>query len=149
MSAESNMVRPASRQISTSRVASATSLAPHALKNSLPPPKVPVPRLSTGTLKPEPPSCLYSICSSSGLWASQGGDVLGAPCTPRRTVVVGGDRLDLRGAFQRSHGDYGMRLTRRTQRPPFSLDWWRFGLDTPFHGTSSDAAKPAWAGCQA
>src|SRR5258705_13794254 len=61
MSAESNIVRPASRQISTSRVASATSLAPHALKNSLPQPKVPVPRLNAGTLKPEPPSCLYSI----------------------------------------------------------------------------------------
>src|SRR5215470_7827145 len=55
------MVWPASRQTSTRRVASATSLAPHALKNSLPPPKVPVPRLSTGTLKPDPPSRLYSI----------------------------------------------------------------------------------------
>src|SRR5262245_59330384 len=63
MLAESNIVRPASRQTSTSRVASATSLAPQALKNSLPPPKVPVPRLSTGTLKPEPSSCLYSIRS--------------------------------------------------------------------------------------
>src|SRR5438034_10968078 len=61
MSADSNMLRPASRQTSTSRVASAKSLWPHALKNSLPPPKVPVPRLSTGTLKPEPPSCLNSI----------------------------------------------------------------------------------------
>src|SRR5258706_13105031 len=56
---------PASRQTSTSRVASATSLAPQDLKNSLPPPKVPVPRLNTGTLKPEPPSCLNSIDRSS------------------------------------------------------------------------------------
>src|SRR5262245_52881330 len=61
MSAVSNMVRPASRQMSTSRVTSATSLEPHALKKSLPPPKVPVPKLRTGTLNPEPPSCLYSI----------------------------------------------------------------------------------------
>src|SRR5580692_6107222 len=61
MSAESNMVRPASRQTSTSRVASATSLAPQALKNSLPPPKVPVPKLKTGILSPEAPSCLNSI----------------------------------------------------------------------------------------
>src|SRR6185437_389352 len=64
MSAESNMVSPASKQTSTSRVASATLLAPHALKNSFPPPKVPVPRLSTGTLRPEPPSCLYSMPAS-------------------------------------------------------------------------------------
>src|SRR5882672_3207070 len=56
---------PASRQMSTSRVASATSLAPQDLKNSLPPPKVPVPRLNAGTLNPEPPSCLYSIDRSS------------------------------------------------------------------------------------
>src|SRR4051812_46205667 len=55
------MFIPASRQTSTRRVASATSLAPRALKNSLPPPNVPVPRLSTGTLKPEPPSCLYCM----------------------------------------------------------------------------------------
>src|SRR3977135_465941 len=64
-SAVSNMLTPASRQTSTSRVASATSLEPHALKNSLlPPPKVPVPKLSKGTLKPELPSLLNSIDSS-------------------------------------------------------------------------------------
>src|SRR4051794_25732659 len=51
--------------MSTSRVASATSLAPHALKNSLPPPKVPVPKLSTGTLNPDPPSCRYSMKEDS------------------------------------------------------------------------------------
>ncbi len=55
------MVRPASRQMSTSRVASATSLAPQALKNSLAPPNVPVPRLSTGTIRPERPSRLKSM----------------------------------------------------------------------------------------
>src|SRR5258708_39089024 len=64
-SAESNIVSPASRQMSTSRVASATSLAPQDVKNSLPPPNVPVPRLNAGTLNPEPPSCLYSIAHSS------------------------------------------------------------------------------------
>ena len=55
------MFSPASRQISTSRVASATSLAPQALKNSFPPPNVPVPKLNTGTFNPEPPNCRYSI----------------------------------------------------------------------------------------
>src|SRR5580700_5735159 len=55
------MFSPASRQISTSRVASATSLAPQALKNSSPPPNVPVPKLNTGTFSPDPPNCLYSI----------------------------------------------------------------------------------------
>src|SRR6185503_5421979 len=59
---ESNIVRPASRQISTSRVAPSALFAPHALKNSLlPPPNVPVPRLRTGTMSPEAPSCLCSI----------------------------------------------------------------------------------------
>src|SRR4051794_1334472 len=71
MSAESNMVRPASRQMSTSRVASATSLAPHALNSSPPPPKVPVPKLRTGTFRPEPPSCLYSIATPSLLLSKQ------------------------------------------------------------------------------
>src|SRR3954468_20131339 len=82
MSAESNRLSPPSRHTSTRRVASATSLAPQALKNSLPPPKVPVPRLSTGTLNPEPPSCLYSIESSAPLesigpvdWRTRVGDV--------------------------------------------------------------------------
>ena len=61
MSAESNIVTPASRQMSTRREASATSLAPQALKNSPFPPKVPVPKVSAGTFNPEPPSFLYSI----------------------------------------------------------------------------------------
>src|SRR5258706_1554291 len=60
------MLTPASRQMSISRLASLTSLAPQALKNSLPPPKVPVPSVSTGTLNPELPSCRYSICSPLG-----------------------------------------------------------------------------------
>ena len=63
------MVSPASRQMSTSRVASATSLAPQALKNSLPPPNVPVPRLSTGTLNPEPPSCRNSMIDAPWKYA--------------------------------------------------------------------------------
>src|SRR5579863_364493 len=61
MSAVSSIFSPASRQISTSRVASATSLDPQALKNSFPPPNVPVPKLRTGTFNPEPPNCRYSI----------------------------------------------------------------------------------------
>src|SRR6187549_3494772 len=55
------MHRPASRQMSTRRVASLTSLEPQALKNSLPPPKVPVPKVSAGTMKPEAPSLRYSM----------------------------------------------------------------------------------------
>src|SRR5580698_8565348 len=52
---------PASMQMSTRRVASATSVAPQALKNSFPPPNVPVPKLSTGTFKPDRPSVRNSI----------------------------------------------------------------------------------------
>src|ERR1700721_4900694 len=61
MSAVSNMFSPASRQMSTRRVASGTCVLPHDAKNSLVPPNVPVPRLSTGTLKPERPSCRNSM----------------------------------------------------------------------------------------
>src|SRR3954471_23195791 len=61
MSAESNMVNPASRHRSTSRFAPAASVSPHVLKNSVPPPKVPVPKLNAGTLSPERPSCRNSI----------------------------------------------------------------------------------------
>src|SRR4051812_23556095 len=61
MSAESNIVSPASRQMSTSRVASATSLDPHELNSAPFPPNVPVPKVSTGTLKPELPSLRYSM----------------------------------------------------------------------------------------
>ena len=47
---------------------SATSVAPQALKNSLPPPKVPVPNVNAGTFRPDAPSCLYSMpCSLSKL----------------------------------------------------------------------------------
>src|SRR6202035_3861263 len=55
------MVNPASRQMSTNLVASSTPFVPHALKNSFPPPNVPVPKVRTGTLKPELPKNLYSI----------------------------------------------------------------------------------------
>src|SRR5678816_2270475 len=62
MFAESNIVSPASRQMSTSRVAPSALFAPQALKNSLlPPPNVPVPRLRTGTISPEAPNCRCSI----------------------------------------------------------------------------------------
>src|SRR5258707_2858437 len=49
--------------MSTRRVASATSLAPQALKNSVPPPNVPVPKLNTGTFKPDLPSCRNSMAN--------------------------------------------------------------------------------------
>src|SRR5215475_15335222 len=61
MSAVSNKLTPASRQMSMRRVASATSLDPHALKKSVPPPNVPVPKLKTGTFNPDLPSCRYSM----------------------------------------------------------------------------------------
>src|SRR5262245_51467986 len=58
------MLRPASRQMSISRVAPFASVEPQARKNSVPPPNVPVPRLSTGTLNPDPPSSLYSMAAA-------------------------------------------------------------------------------------
>src|SRR6185436_6350477 len=45
----------------TRRLASSCCVLPHALKNSVPPPKVAVPKLNTGTRSPDPPICLYSI----------------------------------------------------------------------------------------
>src|SRR5208283_1364400 len=78
MSAVSNRFTPASRQISTSRVASATSLAPQARKNSLPPPKVPVPKLSTGTLNPDRPRSRYSMIDRS--YNDSGGFCSGSHC---------------------------------------------------------------------
>src|SRR3569623_3216002 len=60
-SAVAKKVMPTSRHMSTMRLAWATSVLPHLLKNSPLPPKVPVPKLSTGTLRPERPSCRYSI----------------------------------------------------------------------------------------
>src|SRR3954471_21072371 len=114
MSAESNMVRPASRQMSTSRVASATSLAPQALKNSSPPPKVPVPRLSAGTLNPEPPSCLYSIglLPSSSVWP---GRLVPPPSSDLRGPFEEGVIGVARGARLVERGGIGL-VQRRLQR---------------------------------
>src|SRR5215813_9998537 len=61
MSAVSKMLTPASRQRPMRRLASSTPVDPQALKNSVPPPKVPVPKHSAETLSPESPSSLYSI----------------------------------------------------------------------------------------
>src|SRR6187401_3380774 len=55
------MFTPASRQMSTRRVAPSACVEPHALKKSLPPPNVAVPRLRTGTFSPDPPSCRNSM----------------------------------------------------------------------------------------
>src|SRR5260221_13774526 len=77
---------PVSRQISPRRLAPATSVLPQALKNSLPPPKVPVPNESTGTSKPEEPSCLNSMlgrCQQDyGGYARSRGEEKGPP--PKR-----------------------------------------------------------------
>src|ERR1700750_1251454 len=68
MSAVSNRETPWSRQISTRCSAPFTSVDPQALKNSFEPPKVAVPKLKTGTRRPERPSLRYSIfCSSQVL----------------------------------------------------------------------------------
>src|ERR1051325_7645083 len=78
------MFTPASRQMSIRRLASFASLAPQALKNSLPPPKVPVPSVSAGTRNPELPSCRYSMNLRSGKEACLLSHVLGG-----RAVAVG------------------------------------------------------------
>src|SRR5271168_718458 len=59
------MLTPASRQMSTRRVASGTPEFPQARKNSFEPPNVPVPRLRTGTFNPERPRILNSIFGGS------------------------------------------------------------------------------------
>src|SRR4051794_11705167 len=61
MSAVSKKLTPASMQTSTNLRASFTSVSPHALKNSVPPPSVPVPKHKTGTCRPERPSDLNSM----------------------------------------------------------------------------------------
>src|SRR5687767_5552648 len=86
MSAESNSVIPASRHRSTTRVASFTPLAPQAL-NTGASPNVAVPKLSTGTLRSERPSCLSSMDARIGqttptaIPGSCSGLLPGARCT--------------------------------------------------------------------
>src|SRR4051794_16650054 len=58
------MLEPAARAMSTSSVASLTSVAPHFLRISLPPPKVAVPRMRAGIFSPDPPSVRYSMSLS-------------------------------------------------------------------------------------
>src|SRR5215813_3930645 len=74
MSAVSKMLTPASWQRPMRRLASSTPVDPQALKNSLPPPKVPVPKHSVETLSPESPSSLYSIDNLLSLFAYPGHD---------------------------------------------------------------------------
>src|SRR4051794_31056720 len=57
------MLQPASSATSTSSVASLTSVAPHFLRNSLPPPKVAVPRMSAGSSGPSRQACDIPLCS--------------------------------------------------------------------------------------
>lgn len=57
---------PASRHRCTIRVASSTWVLPQVLKNSVPP-KVPVPKLRTGTINPDCPDCLYSMFSLTAI----------------------------------------------------------------------------------
>ena len=63
-SAVSNMLTPASRQMSIRRRACATSVLPQALNSGPLPPKVPVPKLSTGTVMPDAPRRRYSMMCS-------------------------------------------------------------------------------------
>src|ERR1700749_4394275 len=97
------MLSPASRQISTSRVASATSLAPQALKNSFPPPNVPVPKLSTGTFNPDPPSCLYSISAPDFDHALEL-DALPAPSSRIKSIFPATSHLTARSLVSRFRG---------------------------------------------
>src|ERR1700743_1162013 len=54
---------------------------PHEAKKSLPAPKVPVPKQSSGTLKPERPSVRYSIKTSLDYWwAVRDGGLDAGPC---------------------------------------------------------------------
>src|SRR5215475_13973011 len=64
------MLTPASKQRPMRRLASSTPVDPQALKNSVPPPKVPVPKHSAETLSPESPSSLYSIEYLLSIFAS-------------------------------------------------------------------------------
>src|SRR3954471_8300269 len=110
-SALSNIVRPASRQMSTSRVAPSTSDAPQCLKNSPPPPNVPVPSVRTGTISPDPPSCRTSILQESP----------SAPALGQRGQLVVGPRPCPIGrrspyGFDRCHID------RRPALPPLAPD---------------------------
>src|ERR1700754_593481 len=61
MSAVSKRLIPASVQMPMSFLASATSVSPHALKNSVPPPKVAAPKQRLETFKPELPKSRYSM----------------------------------------------------------------------------------------
>jgi hypothetical protein len=63
-SAVSKSVTPASRQMSTSRRASAASVLPHAPNRGPLPPNVPAPNASAGTFSPDAPSRRYSITTS-------------------------------------------------------------------------------------
>src|ERR1035437_8045052 len=95
MSAVSKRLTPASKQMSIRRVASATSVLPHALKNSLPPAKVATPKLRAGTLRPEPPSKRYSM----PLWMRQ--------VSPRCSLMAVGAYINLNGpAKRRPPGDF-------------------------------------------
>src|ERR1700692_2479218 len=58
--AVANIDTPASRQMSASRRASVASVLPHAARRPTPP-KVPVPKLSAGTVRPDNPKRRYSI----------------------------------------------------------------------------------------
>src|SRR5215510_1257105 len=89
MSAVSKMLTPASRQRPMRRLASSTPVDPQALKNSVPPPNVPVPKQNAETLSPESPSSLYSI---------------------KRLLVCNPFRPDLNYvSWKNNHGDHGER----------------------------------------
>src|SRR6476660_5694128 len=111
MSAVSKRLTPASKQMSTSRVASATSLAPQALKNSVPPPNVPVPKLRTGTFNPDLPSCRNSIERIDA---------------GRRKMILRHGWCPLPDAKQRQ-GTVPVLV--RTPSPSKTKDWTYFGLE--------------------
>src|ERR1700682_807562 len=79
-----------------SRVASATSVVPHADKRPFPP-NVPVPSVRTGTLNPERPNCRYSMIHPPRLLVqSINRDLTGVPSAPVFGVMGGLIHIRLR-----------------------------------------------------
>src|SRR5450432_247678 len=136
------MLSPASRQMSTRRVASATSVVPQARKRSPLPPKVPVPKLSAGTFKPEPPSCLYSIGCLSVELLLRCGDDGRHPCpddkgwvnTSPPIPLIGGQVL--KSAGKASFGN------RASIAPRFGSNHGGRTSDSPSLTVSSSTPKP-------
>jgi hypothetical protein len=65
--------------MSINRRASLASVLPQALNNGPLPPKVPAPKLRTGTFNPDAPKFLYSMLAVSWYWMKYGGNQIVVP----------------------------------------------------------------------